>query len=183
MTGEAAEAPPRVTRGYAWVCVIAVSGTDVDADGIFDDMEAFVGSHFLLWDSDGDGMSDGWELWNGLDPGDRHDVALDVDGDTLSSLDEYLLGTDPYSRDSDGDGYWDSFEYAQSTNPRSPSSYPVSQSPGDLNCDGYVDAIDVQLAISAVLGMTPPVPSDVNLAGVTDALDLQWIINSALGAT
>ncbi len=65
-------------------------------------------------DNDNDGMSDKWEVANGLDSfnadqngngqDDRWD---DFDGDGLHNYAEYLAGTDPYNPDSDGDGVSD----------------------------------------------------------------------------
>ena len=46
-------------------------------------------------DVDGDGLEDGWELANGLDPADPSDAAGDPDGDGLTNLDEFQGGTDP----------------------------------------------------------------------------------------
>ncbi len=48
-------------------------------------------------DSDGDGMSNAWELANGLDPFDATDAARDLDGDGMSNLAEFICGTDPTS--------------------------------------------------------------------------------------
>ena len=53
----------------------------------------------------------------------------------------------------------------------------------DVNGDGLVDALDVQLVINAALGITNEHDSaaDVNGDGVVDALDVQLVINAALG--
>ncbi|MEZ4240124.1 MAG: MopE-related protein [Myxococcota bacterium] len=54
-------------------------------------------------DSDGDGMSDGWEVAVGLDPA-SDDAAADNDGDGLDNLTEHGLGTRPDRADTDLDG-------------------------------------------------------------------------------
>ena len=50
-------------------------------------------------DSDGDGMPDGWEVANGLNP-NSSDASEDPDGDGQSNLQEYLNNTDPNVSDS-----------------------------------------------------------------------------------
>ncbi len=46
-------------------------------------------------DSDGDGLSDEWELRYGLNPNDPSDAAKDTDGDGFTNLQEYNAGSDP----------------------------------------------------------------------------------------
>jgi len=50
-------------------------------------------------DSDGDGMSDAWEIAQGLDPDDPADAELDSDGDGESNAEEFFAGSDPYADD------------------------------------------------------------------------------------
>jgi hypothetical protein len=52
----------------------------------------------------------------------------------------------------------------------------------DLNGDGVVNAIDVQIAVNAAIGATACGFGDLNGNGVCDIGDLQRIINAALGA-
>jgi len=47
-------------------------------------------------DSDGDGMTDAWEIANGLDP-NVNDADLDPDGDCISNYDEFVMGLNPQS--------------------------------------------------------------------------------------
>lgn len=48
-----------------------------------------------IYDGDGDGMDDVWEILHGLDPTNPNDAMLDFDGDGLSNLGEYRLQQDP----------------------------------------------------------------------------------------
>ncbi len=82
--------------------------TDTDTDGLADAHELLVhGTAPENADSDGDGIPDGWEFLNGLDPLDPADAAGDADGDDLSNLREYQHGTDPFLGDTSGDGMLD----------------------------------------------------------------------------
>ncbi len=53
----------------------------------------------------------------------------------------------------------------------------------DVNNDGVVNAIDIQLVINAALGIpiNPEYNADVNNDGAVNALDVQLVINAALG--
>lgn len=62
------------------------------------------------FDTDGDGLPDGWEEANGMDPRDStgdEGSLTDPDADGLNTLAEYLAVTDPYAYDSQGTGYAD----------------------------------------------------------------------------
>ena len=63
-------------------------------------------------DNDGDGISDAYELENGLDPLDASDRDTDPDGDGFSNFEEFEFGTDPQVVDADenNNGIPDEFE-------------------------------------------------------------------------
>ena len=64
-----------------------------------------------LWaageDADGDGMSDVYELFYGLDPNNPADAAVDSDADGLTNANEAVKSTDPFRADTDADGFMD----------------------------------------------------------------------------
>jgi hypothetical protein len=63
-------------------------------------------------DTDRDGMSDGFELFYGLDPEEAFDAGLNPDGDTLVNVEESVVGTDPFAGDTDWDGWADGVDAA-----------------------------------------------------------------------
>ncbi len=88
---------------------------DKDADGRFnkDEKQTCTGQSVSLsctllndWDSDDDGLSDGFEV-NDLQ---SNGMVADSDGDGLSDGVEFRLGTSPIVVDTDGDGLTDSAE-------------------------------------------------------------------------
>ncbi|MDQ1670044.1 MAG: hypothetical protein QOE40_2105, partial [Actinomycetota bacterium] len=60
-------------------------------------------------DSDGDGMSNGWEQAHRLNP-NKADAKGDADRDGLRNLREFRLHSDPRDEDSDNDGQDDGDE-------------------------------------------------------------------------
>ena len=72
-------------------------------------------------DTDGDGIPDGWERNNGLNPDKASDGSDDFDGDGLSNLLEYQNGSFLWVADSDRDGLTDGEEvWVFGTNPLDP---------------------------------------------------------------
>ncbi len=67
------------------------NGTDLNGDGYTEESE---GTDPADDDSDDDGMPDGYEVENGLNPL-ADDADDDADGDGFSNYDEYRYGTDP----------------------------------------------------------------------------------------
>lgn len=103
---------------------------DTDSDGLSDWDEIFgTGTNPILWDTNGNGLSDAddliqppdagdmptgesaaddfdgdglldlWELANGLNPNDAGDFADDPDGDFILNIEEYQHGTNPQVAD------------------------------------------------------------------------------------
>ena len=53
-----------------------------------------------ITDTDDDGLDDGWEIDNDLNPNDINDAIGDLDGDGLRNIDEYKINWNPNSDDS-----------------------------------------------------------------------------------
>lgn len=152
-------------------------------------------------DLDEDGITDCWEESHGLSPANGEDGGDDRDSDGLTNAEEFLHCTDLDDDDSDDDGLTDSDEVkvyrcdpkdsdsddggvndgdevAAGTSPTDPDD----DNPMDVNLDGAVDAVDVQLVINAALGINvAPWNADVNRDSDINALDVQLVINAALG--
>ncbi|PTO95428.1 hypothetical protein CWO17_23460, partial [Vibrio sp. 10N.286.45.A3] len=84
---------------------------DLDGDGVRDTVD--VNSYSVLSDTDGDGMTDGFETTYGFDPLIADAATDDNDGDGFTNLVESQDGsdpTDPFSFDTDHDGIVDSLD-------------------------------------------------------------------------
>ena len=104
-------------------------------------------------------------------------VSVDSDGDGLSDGEEATIGTNPLNVDTDGDGVDDDVEVAYGSNPLVVDLTLTA----DVNSDGAVDAIDVQMVINAALGIPVTGAPDINRDSSVDAIDVQLAINGALG--
>lgn len=94
-------------------------------------------------DTDGDGMSDSWEISHGFNPYCPADGSLDGDGDGLDNAGEYLAGSDPSNTDSDGDGVPDGAETALGQNPVNPvDNVPVANASPDRVVNPTVITLD-----------------------------------------
>ena len=99
--------------------VVVYFWDDLDSDGERGESEKaltnrfFVTGHDIVvtnrleygvFDADGDGMLDSWELQNGLSPNNAGDAVQDADNDGFINLHEYWAGTDPNDPADDGSG-------------------------------------------------------------------------------
>ena len=79
-----------------WTVALAfseASARDLDGDGLSNTNESALGTNHERWDSDGDGMSDGYEVAEGLAPTDGGDAWLDEDQDGMANWAEFIAGT------------------------------------------------------------------------------------------
>ena len=95
--------------------VDATDTTDSDRDGLTDAVEEYFATNPLEQDTDGDGLSDYFEIAHSqtdplvvdTDGNGVMDGAEDPDGDKLTNLEEQATGSDPLMADSDLDGLSD----------------------------------------------------------------------------
>jgi cell wall-associated NlpC family hydrolase len=140
---------PTATATVPTTTPMSFPAVDTDRDGLVDGMEILLGTDPLKIDSDGDGVSDGYEKFTlHTDP-----TRADSDGDGTSDAAELVRGTDPTKADSDGDGRVDGGD----TSP-------------DTDQDGLSDMLE------KILG-TRPDSIDSDGDGVTDQLEYRSGMN------
>jgi len=115
-------------REKSEIIFLVTDNSDLDGDGLTYSEEKVLETDPFDEDTDGDGMLDGWEVSNSLNPL-IDDSGGDSDSDNLSNLDEYTNNTDPNDSDTDDDGMPDGWEVSNSLNPL------INDSSGDLDSD------------------------------------------------
>ncbi len=124
---------------------------DSDADGLIDADEADFGTDPYAADTDGDGLSDYFEIAVSS-PGYALNPLLqdspcdsiaggiwpDTDLDGLTDCEEYVKGTNRRTVDTDADGIPDGIEFVMGTNPLE------IQDTNDSDFDGMVDWLEIQ---------------------------------------
>ncbi|MCB9529086.1 MAG: carboxypeptidase regulatory-like domain-containing protein [Myxococcales bacterium] len=108
-------------------------------------------------DRDRDGLTDEFELANGLDPDDPTDALLDGDLDGLDNVQEFAAGTSPRLADSDGDGLLDGDEVLRDSDPRR----------ADTDGDGLLDGEEVR--IGTLVGV-----ADSDGDGISDGAEIDF---------
>jgi hypothetical protein len=123
--------------GFSVVAPSVAAQTDADGDGLFDQDET--GVYFTnpqVFDTDGDGIGDGEEVYLGTNPlaANAAPVQADSDGDGLFDLDETnVYGTSASAYDTDGDGIGDGEEVYNGTNPTVADGIVFAPNPGQCN--------------------------------------------------
>ncbi|NND54027.1 MAG: hypothetical protein HKN56_03525 [Gammaproteobacteria bacterium] len=152
---------------------------------------------FTSLDTDLDGLSDEFELANGLNPNDPADAAQDADSDGLSNLDEFLNGTGLFVPDSDADGVTDGDEVnlygsdpldTDSDDDQMPDGYEVSNGLNPANADDADADLDLDGVSNYgefVLGTdpadpesTPPFTDNYQESFEAGAIPPNWVVPS-----
>ncbi|MHA1686725.1 MAG: hypothetical protein ACTSYD_10015 [Candidatus Heimdallarchaeaceae archaeon] len=155
-----------------------IVATDSDSDGLDDIIEQLLtNTSYINADTDNDGMNDGWEMLNGLNPL-LDDAGEDLDADNLTNIQEYQNSTNPHdsdtdhddmpdgwevqygldpltndaSDDHDGDGLSNQAEYHYGTNPLNP----------DTDGDGYTDNEEIAAWTDPTDPNSHPTPTETD---------------------
>jgi len=105
------------------------SDEDLDSDGLSNIDEFLNFSYPNDPDTDGDAMTDSWEVENGFDPINFRDSGEDRDQDGLLNIFEFLIKTNASKKDTDDDLMWDGWEYDYDLD-------PLDASDAEIDLDG-----------------------------------------------
>lgn len=148
---------------------------DADNDLLSDGLEAALGLDPNNPDTDGDGVEDGLEFFQGTSPLIAQSVN-DADNDGLIDS----IDPDNTTPDADGDGYQDYYERLVGTDPAVASSAPGL---GDVNDDGSADNTDAVRILEVFLGLSSAtlLEADTNRDGLIDNVDAVILFNFFVG--
>jgi hypothetical protein len=118
-------APQPTQTGYARSPYLYSSTLDFDQDELHDLAEQAAGTRLTEPDTDGDTLTDGFEVAYTFNPLNAFSLGLtsprddlsDPDSDSLSTLTEYFNGSNPRNSNTDGDATDDTTEVAQGSDP------------------------------------------------------------------
>ena len=103
---------------------------DTDGDGLTDGQELYYGTSASNSDTNGDGIPDKTAIQSGISA-----TSLDTDGDGVSNAQEIISGTNPFLFDTDGDGVADNLDAF----PLDPSRWEApAGTPGDVTAPQIV---------------------------------------------
>ncbi len=118
-----------------------------------------------LWDSDGDGLSDGWEV-SAKDAKGTDATKADTDGDGLTDYYELTAGTSVVISDTDSDGLLDGEELCRIVNGQQLGGWQVAQAgnyrtcsdplKGDYDGDHLLDGQEKRAGLSPYAPNTAP---------------------------
>jgi len=160
-------------RGREWegdIDEIAIWNRAITADEVAELYDGGSGKPISssLADTDGDGMSDAYEINHGLDP-NVSNLGMDTDNDGLEDIVEHDGGTHPNKADTDDDGYLDGVETNTGVwvSLSDTGTNPVS---ADTDNDGLLDGVEnnTRVFVSADNTGTNPLDKDTDNDGLTD---------------
>lgn len=141
------------TTVYTFLDPLNPADRDYDHDGASNFDEHNGTTDLDDWDTDDDGLPDGWEIEWSLNPNQHTDPSSDPEPDGLTHLQEYMNGSSPTSSDTDGDGTDDKTEVEQGSSPsnNADNGHPPAASDTEevtFDLDGYLGTTGYIMEIS-----------------------------------
>ena len=157
-------------------------GVDSDGDGLTNQCECQLGTDPGSSDTDGDGLSDGFEDENKncrLDLGETQPTVADTDSDGVSDGDELTNGLDPLVLDTDDDGLLDGVEFNSSCldgTKEDTDGDGIQDGLEDLNKDGEIGICpDRMYNATCAQGEYDPCKADTDGDGEEDGAEVNFL--------